>query len=181
MAQRDLDDLDRYVIYRLQADARATSAATIADEYGMSPSTVRNRIARLERDGVIRGSHLSVDYGMIGYQLITLIFCTAPIPERERLAEEALEVHGVISVRELMTGEENVHVVAIGRDADDLSRIGRDLSELGLEIIEEELVHNEYTCPFHWFDIDGNENADVDEGDGKEDESANGPLADDGR
>ena len=158
MPPRDLDDLDRYVIHRLQADARGTSAAEIADDYGVSPSTVRNRIGRLERDGVVRGSHLSIDYEKIGYQLVTLIFCTAPIPEREGLAREALEVPGVISVRELMTGEENVHVVAIGRDGDDLSRIGRDLSELGLGIVEEELVHNEYTCPFHWFDV-GGENA----------------------
>lgn len=153
MPARDLDDLDRYVIYRLQGDARGTSAATIADEYGVSPSTVRNRIARLERDRVVQGSHLTIDYELIGYQLTTIIFCTAPIPDRERLAEAALEVHGVISVRELMTGEENVHVVAVGRDSEDLSRIGRDLSALGLEITEEELVHNEYTCPFHWFDV----------------------------
>lgn len=154
MPSRELDELDRYVIYRLQGEARGTSAAEIAGDYGVSPSTVRNRISRLEDDGVIRGSHLSIDYETVGYQLVTIIFCTAPIPERERLAEAALEVHGVISVRELMTGEENVHVVAVGRDGEDLSRIGRDLSALGLEITEEELVHNEYTCPFHWFNAD---------------------------
>ncbi|EMA36552.1 Lrp/AsnC family transcriptional regulator [Halococcus hamelinensis] len=152
MPSRELDEMDRYIIYRLQGDARSTSAAQIATDYGVSPSTVRNRIASLEADGVIRGSHLDVDYEVAGYQLFTLIFCTAPIPERERLAREALTVPGVVSARELMTGEENVHVVAVGRDGDDLSRIGRDLSALGLEIVEEELVHNEYTCPLHWFD-----------------------------
>src|SRR5699024_524940 len=86
-----------------------------------------------------------------GYQLFIIIFCTAPIPERERLAREALSVTGVVSARELMTGQENIHVTAIGRSGDDLSRIGRDLSALDLEIVEEELVRNEYTCPLHWF------------------------------
>ncbi|WP_313692211.1 Lrp/AsnC family transcriptional regulator [Halorarum halobium] len=154
MPKRELDELDGYIIYRLQGDARTTSAAEIAEDFGVSPSTVRNRIKRLEEDEVIRGSHVDIDYELVGYQLFTIIFCTAPIPQREELAREALEVPGVVSVRELMTGEENLHVVAVGRSGDDLSRIGRDLSGLGLEIVEEELVHNEYTCPFHWFDPD---------------------------
>jgi Lrp/AsnC family leucine-responsive transcriptional regulator len=151
MSSRELDELDRYVIYRLQKDIRRTSAADIANDYGVAPSTVRTRIGRLEDDGIIRGSHLDIDYERAGYQLFTIIFCTAPIPEREQLAREALTVPGVVSARELMTGEENIHVVAIGRSGDDLSRIGRDLAALGLEIVEEELVHNEYTCPLHWF------------------------------
>jgi DNA-binding Lrp family transcriptional regulator len=155
MDTRELDGLDRYIVYRLQADARTTSAAEIADDYGVSPSTVRNRVSRLEEDGVIRGSHLDVDYERVGYQLFTIIFCTAPIPERERLAQDALSVDGVVSVRELMTGEENLHVVAVGEDGDDLSRIGRDLSALGLEIVEEELVRNEYSRPYHAFDTLG--------------------------
>jgi Lrp/AsnC family leucine-responsive transcriptional regulator len=95
----------------------------------------------------------------VGYQLFTIIFCTASIPERERLAREALTVSGVVSVRELMTGKENIHVVAIGRSSDDLSRIGRDLSSLGLEIVKKELVNNKYTCPLHWFDT-GNRSRD---------------------
>lgn len=162
MPKRELDELDRYVIYRLQKDARGTSAAEIAEDYGVSPSTVRNRISRLEADGVVQGSHLDIDYELVGYQLFTIIFCTAPIPEREQLAREAMSVPGVVSVRELMTGEENLHVVAVGRDADDLSRIGRDLSKLGLEIVEEELVHNEYSCPFHWFDTGNGSRVDGD-------------------
>ena len=152
MSERELDDLDEYILFRLQRDARTTSAAAIAGDYGVSPSTVRNRIKRLEDDGIVRGSHLDVDYERAGYQLYTVIFCTAPIPERESLAEQALDVPGVVSVRELMTGDENVHIVALGRDSDDLSRIGRDLSALGFEIVEEELIRNEYTRPYHGFD-----------------------------
>jgi Lrp/AsnC family leucine-responsive transcriptional regulator len=157
MPTRELDELDHYVIYRLQKDILETSAAKIAKDYGVSPSTVRTRIGRLKEDGIIRGSHLDIDYERAGYQLVTIIFCTAPIPNREQLAQEALTISGVVSVRELMTGEENIQVIAIGRSGDDLSRIGRDLAGLGLEIVEEELVHNEYTCPLHWFGEESNE------------------------
>ncbi|WP_311171313.1 Lrp/AsnC family transcriptional regulator [Halobellus ordinarius] len=151
MAAVDLDDLDRYIVYALQRDARHTSSSDIAEAKGVSASTVRNRLSKLESAGIIRGTHVDVDYERMGYQLYTIIFCTAPIPERERLAEEALDVEGVISVREIMTGEENVHITAVGRDSDDLSRIGRELSSLGFEIVEEEIIRNEYTNPYSPF------------------------------
>jgi hypothetical protein len=63
-------------------------------------------------------------------------------------------VSGVVAVREVMTGTENVHVEAIGSDSDDLSRIGRDLDELGLEVVDEDLIRNEYERAFHGFDVD---------------------------
>ncbi|MDQ2053158.1 MULTISPECIES: Lrp/AsnC family transcriptional regulator [Halobellus] len=154
MAAVDLDDLDRYIVYALQKDARHTSSSDIAETKGVSASTVRNRIGKLESEGIIRGTHVDVDYERMGYQLYTIIFCTAPIPERERLAEQALDVEGVISVREIMTGEENVHITAVGRDSDDLSRIGRELSSLGFEIVEEEIIRNEYTNPYSPFGSD---------------------------
>lgn len=155
MVERPVDELDRFIIYALQKDARHTSAREIAEQRSVSPSTVRNRIRQLEADGIIRGSHVDVDYEAAGYQLYTLILCTAPIPEREALAEQALDVSGVVSVREIMTGDENVHITVVGRDSDDLSRIGRDLSSLGFEIVEEELIRNEYSCQYQPFGADG--------------------------
>ncbi|WP_101295663.1 Lrp/AsnC family transcriptional regulator [Halegenticoccus soli] len=151
-----LDELDRYIIHSLQRDARNTSAREIADVMDVSPSTVRNRIHRLEDEGYIRGYHLDLDYERAGFQLYTLIICTAPIPERERLAQDAVEVPGVISVREIMTGAGNVHIVAVGTDSDDLSRIGQDLNALGFEIVDEDIVRNEYVHPYHGFAIEEN-------------------------
>ena len=150
----EIDDLDKRIIHALQRDARNTSAREIAQEAGVSPSTVRNRTERMEERGIITGYHLDIDYEAVGYQLYTLIICTAPIPEREELAQRALDVSGVVTVREIMTGEGNVHVTVVGDDGDDLSRIGRDLNELGLEIIDEDLVHNEYDCPYRGFEPD---------------------------
>lgn len=151
METEDLDDLDRAIIYALQGDARRTSASDIADEAGVSPSTVRKRLARLEDTGIVRGYHLDVDYERAGFQLHTLIVCTAPIPEREELARRAREVAGVVAVREVMTGHENVHVEVVGRDGDDLSRIGRELDALGLTIEDEDLIRREYAIPYDGF------------------------------
>ena len=150
----EIDDLDRRIIHALQEDARHTSASEIAESLDVSARTVRNRIAKLEEAGVIRGYDVDVDYEAAGYQLHTLIVCTAPIHEREEVARRALDVEGVVAIREVMTGADNVHVEVVGIDGNDLSRIGRDLNELGLEVVDEDLIRNEYTRPFHPFDVD---------------------------
>jgi DNA-binding Lrp family transcriptional regulator len=124
MGDERLDDLDKYIIHSLQRNARKTSTSTIAEHANVSASTVRHRIRQLEEAGILRGYHPSIDYEEAGFQLHTLVVCTAPIPQREELAREAREVEGVVAVREVMTGHENVHVEVIGADGDDLSRIG---------------------------------------------------------
>lgn len=158
MSDERLDDLDRYVIHCLQCDARKTSTSTIADHADVSASTVRHRIRQLEDAGIIEGYHPSIDYEQAGFQLHTLILCTAPIPNREDLARRAREVEGVVAVREVMTGHENIHVEVVGIDGDDLSRIGQELDALGLEIEDEDLIRDEYENPYEGFrTFDGDE------------------------
>ncbi|WP_336000071.1 Lrp/AsnC family transcriptional regulator [Halorientalis halophila] len=158
MSDRDdiveLDALDRHIVYRLQENARKTSASTIAEETNVAASTVRNRISQLEEKGVIEGYYLDVNYERAGFQLHTLIVCNAEIPERESLSRRALEIEGVVAVREVMTGSENVHVEVVGRDGDDLSRIGQELDALGLEVVDEDIIRNEYVHPYEGFSPD---------------------------
>jgi DNA-binding Lrp family transcriptional regulator len=151
MTRKGLDDLDRQIIHALQADARHTSSNDIAELAGVSASTVRNRIGRLEELGIIRGYHADVDYQEAGFQLYTLIVCTAPIPEREELSRAAMEVAGVVEVQEVMTGQENALVTVVGEDGDDLSRIGRELSAIGLQVSDEDVVRNHHLHPYHGF------------------------------
>ena len=148
----NLDELDRYILYCLQDDARNTSSSDVAERMGASSSTVRNRINRLEADGIITEYNARVDFEAAGSQLHTLIVCTAPIPDRNELARKALEIAGVVDVREVMTGEENVHVGIVGTDSNDLNRIGEELDEIGLEVNDEDLIRNEYTTPYKGFD-----------------------------
>jgi hypothetical protein len=50
-----------------------------------------------------------------------------------------------------MTGENNVYVTAVGEDSDDLTRIGRELSDLGLKVVDEDIIRNHYSNPYHKF------------------------------
>jgi|TARA_R110000751_G_scaffold17248_3_gene53616 DNA-binding Lrp family transcriptional regulator len=52
--KRQIDDIDRRLIARLQQDARLPTAA-LARDVGLSRSAVQERLARLERSQVIRG------------------------------------------------------------------------------------------------------------------------------
>lgn len=148
-----LDELDKHIIYSLQRNARSVSSNDIAESQSVSSSTVRNRIKRLEERGIIKGYHVDVDFEKAGSQLYTLIVCTAPIPEREELARKALEIEGVVHVREVMTGEHNVHIGVVGIDGDDLTRVGKQLDEIGIEVNDEDLIRNEYTHPYHGFEF----------------------------
>lgn len=151
MKKGELDSTDRHILYYLQQDARGTSSTDIAEKLGLSSSTVRTRLNKLEDSGIIRGYHIDIDYDLAGYPLYTKIICTAPVPERDALANEAQDIRGVTAVREIMTGERNVYVNAIGRDHDDLNRVSKELDALGLRIVDEQLIRDEFVCPYHGF------------------------------
>jgi DNA-binding Lrp family transcriptional regulator len=165
MKDGELDSVDRHILYYLQQDARATSSTDIAEKLGLSSSTVRTRLNKLEDSGIIRGYHVDIDYDLAGYPLYTKIICTAPVPDRDALANEARGIRGVTAVREIMTGERNVYVNAIGRNHDDLNRISKELDALGLKIADEQLIRDEFICPYQGF-LDEDEEAGLSDADG---------------
>ena len=127
------------------------SSGDIAERTGTSDSTVRKRIQHLESDGVIKGYSADVDYQRSGYPLRMLLFCTASIPERGELIPEILEIDGVVSVQELVTGDENLLVTAVGESDDDITPVAQELLEMGLTVADEVLVRSHETTPFGKF------------------------------
>lgn len=61
-----LDDTDRRILALLAADARLSQRA-LARELRMSPPAIGERLARLERAGVIRGYRVDIDWAALGY------------------------------------------------------------------------------------------------------------------
>jgi len=68
----DLDALDRKILTYLLRDGRAP-AQQVADSVGLSRPAVADRIARLERDGVIRGHTVVVEPAALGRAVTAFI------------------------------------------------------------------------------------------------------------
>jgi Lrp/AsnC family leucine-responsive transcriptional regulator len=86
-----LDDVDLSILEQLVGDARA-SQRRIAREVGMSPPAVAERIARLERAGVIRGYRAEIDRSLLGYSLVAYASVFA-----ENVLRDPDEVLGALS------------------------------------------------------------------------------------
>ena len=154
MTDEEIDDIDRAILYALQEDARNISSGDIAERAATSGSTVRKRIQRLESDGIIKGYSAEVDYQRSGYPLRMLLFCTASIPDRGDRIPEILAIDGVVSVQELVTGDQNLLVTAVGESDSDITPVAQELLEMGLTVADEVLVRSHETTPFGRFDPD---------------------------
>ena len=147
----ELDDVDKGILYLLQQDARGITTHEMAEQVRVSASTVRNRIEKLEDAGIIRGYYPDIDYDKAGLQLYVEIICSAPNPQRERLAKEARSINGIVSVREVLNGKENIQIDAVGTESDDVARITDELSDIGLEVANTKIIKETYTQPFNHF------------------------------
>jgi len=147
----ELDRVDLTILHSLQRDARNATSSEIAEAADSSPSTVRKRIQGLESEGVIKGYSADIDYQKSGYPLRMLLFCTASIPERGGLIQDVLDIPGVVSVQELVTGDENLLVTAVGEKDREITPVAQQLLELGLTVSDEVLVRTHEAAPFDGF------------------------------
>ena len=72
----EVDDLDLALLAALASDARQSRRA-LARQVEMSAPAVADRLARLERSGVIRGYRVDVDWAALGYPVVVYIAVTA--------------------------------------------------------------------------------------------------------
>lgn len=143
-----IDSVDEQILYYLTEEARHTSAPDIAEKVDVSAPTVRNRIRRLEEEGVIRGYHADVNYQKVGGRLTNHYVCSTGNRDREEMAQRVLKVPGVINVREIMSGRGDLRITVVGTDTDNLTRIAQGIISLGIEIDDEDLIHREYFRPY---------------------------------
>lgn len=98
----ELDELDLRIIGLLLGDARAP-AAQIAEQIGLSRPAVADRLDKLERQGVIRGTTAVVDPAALGRSVTAFVSARGASLSnagwkkfRELMAsDEVLEVHTV--------------------------------------------------------------------------------------
>jgi Lrp/AsnC family leucine-responsive transcriptional regulator len=72
----EVDELDLALLRALAVDARQSQRA-LARAIEMSPPAVADRLARLERTGVIRGYRVDIDWAALGFPVVVYLAVTA--------------------------------------------------------------------------------------------------------
>ena len=72
----EVDEVDLALLRALAGDARQ-SQRKLAGTIEMSPPAVADRLARLERTGVIRGYRVDIDWAALGYPVVVYLAVTA--------------------------------------------------------------------------------------------------------
>jgi DNA-binding Lrp family transcriptional regulator len=151
MDEDPLNNLDRRILHLLQVDARAATDTSIASETDVTGTTVHNRIKQLEEQGVILGYNPEINYERAGYPMRVLFICSTELSQRSGMAERALDVRGVVNVREMLAGEENLHVEVVAEGTSDVKKSTQQLDELGLRIITSNILAEEHIQPWNHF------------------------------
>ena len=110
-----LDDTNLRLLAELQENARL-SLAELGRRVGLSSPAVAERVARLEREGVIRGYHAELDPRALGYALSAVIRAKPGPRQLHLVGEVAKRTPEVVECRRV-TGEDcyvmTVHVRSV--------------------------------------------------------------------
>jgi Lrp/AsnC family transcriptional regulator, leucine-responsive regulatory protein len=115
-----LDSTDAAIIGILQGDGRE-SFANIGKAVGLSPTSVGDRVRRLEHGGVIEGYHAAVSLAKLGFRLSAFILAR-PSGSDAPFAKRAGELPEILNCFRV-TGEVDFVLRAVMSDMAHLERI----------------------------------------------------------
>ncbi|MXV63518.1 winged helix-turn-helix transcriptional regulator [Natronorubrum sp. JWXQ-INN-674] len=151
MAAEGLDEIDYGILHLLQQNARGMTPVDMADQLPVTDTTIRNRIERLEDDGIIDGYVPIINYEAAGFPIRLQFSCTAPTEAREEVAERALDLPNIVKVDEMLSARENIRVLAVANSTEEVNTITSRLDELPLTIERENLLRQQRVRPFNHF------------------------------
>lgn len=141
-SERPLDGTDARILLELAGNPRAT-VSWLAERTGLARNTVQARLTALERRRALTSFERRIDPKALGYPLTTYATVTV---EQRLLDEVGAALEGIPEVLQVLglSGEVDLLVHVVARDADDLYRIaGRILAIPGVERTNTALVMRE--------------------------------------
>ena len=124
-----IDTLDLKIIQVLNMDARRSYRA-IAEEIGVSDATVRNRVNKMLKEGIIKQFNVILDYHRLGRIIKAFIGLRVQPPKLREIVEH-LNKHPDVQVLYRTTGEVDLFTEVIFRDMEELNSFLE--SELNLD------------------------------------------------
>ena len=133
-----MDEIDLAIIDKLTEDAR-TSFREIAKELDISPDTVINRYAALQKEGVIRGSTIVINPKKVGYQAMAVfmidispahIMATEATPADSSLILDKLIHMPNIIVATKSVGDHDLLAIGVAIDFEHLIKLRNDIAKI---------------------------------------------------
>ena len=114
------DAIDLKIISRLQLNSRA-SFVEIGKQIGLSPSSVRERVQKLEETNVIKAYKIQLNYNKLGYGLEVMIMLKM---FSGKLKDFNKQVHDFPEIKELfrITGPHNIFMKVVLKDQSHLQQ-----------------------------------------------------------
>jgi Lrp/AsnC family transcriptional regulator for asnA, asnC and gidA len=142
MAKFKLDELDHQILETLIENAR-TPFTDIAKNLLVSAGTIHVRVKKMEEEGVIKGSTLSVDYNKMDYTFIAYVGIFLENSSSTISAIEEIKKIPEVTVAHLTTGKFSIfckirakdtrHAKEIIFDLDKIAGIKRTETSISLE------------------------------------------------
>ena len=114
-----IDEQDRIILVRLAEDARI-SWAEIAQELGLSPPAVAERVKRLKHRGLIRGFHAVLDPPSLGLGLTAFVAVTLTHPRNRETFLKMVRKQGEVKEAHHLAGEDDYLLKVHCRDTSHL-------------------------------------------------------------
>lgn len=114
-----LDDIDRRLLRLLQEDC-TLSTAQLSERAGLSAGSCWRRIERMERDGVILGRRIEIDYRALGFEVRVFLRVTL-----DKTAHHAFDAF--LAAAKLVPEVENIQTL-LGRVDVRMDVLARDLA-----------------------------------------------------
>ncbi|WP_353499788.1 Lrp/AsnC family transcriptional regulator [Vibrio chaetopteri] len=110
-----MDEIDKKILKELQSNARLSNQE-LADRIALSPSPCLRRVRALEKQGIIRGYHASVDQEACGLPVNVFVLVKLEKPTEDNMHDFEQHIEAMDEVLEcfLMTGNHDylLHVVS---------------------------------------------------------------------
>lgn len=114
------ENLDTKLVNALLGDGRA-SLRSLAEELGVSVTTVSNHLKDLEAEGAITGYSPKVDYDRLGYDVTAVLRLKVEGDALGEITDTLREQKQMISVYEV-TGDHDIVAIGKFKDTDDMNK-----------------------------------------------------------
>jgi Lrp/AsnC family transcriptional regulator for asnA, asnC and gidA len=121
----EIDNVDLKILSLLMDNA-GIAYTDIAKEIFVSPGTVHVRMKKLEQMGIVKGSHLSIDYARLGYDVTAFLgIYLEKSSFYDQAVKELQEIPEVVNVH-YTTGNYSMFVKIICKDTQHLRQVLHD-------------------------------------------------------